>query len=217
MQVNMTTFAGREQHYIPQTLESLFANCGDANLSVALIMGSEDQSHVEQYTRHPAIRIVPWDVESDPNLRWNCTLNKIRALHYGDEDCTLICEDDVRFFPNWFTKLKAAADEMGDREYILNMTLAPLEGEEVRPIKGKQLVRRYPRFLLIGAQALYYPTKTLRSKVVDYLAKHLRAGPGDNLIGRYARSYADLYSTMEQLAGHIGGISCFKGEEKPPS
>jgi hypothetical protein len=209
MQINMTTFARRERHYIHRTLQSLFETSEDSDLSVALIIGSEDESHVQEYVNHPAIRIIPWDMESIPNLRWNCTLNKIRALRYGDEDCALICEDDIKFKPGWFSKLCAAANEMGDEEYILTISRALEDGEPVRLLSGKRLVRQYPNFVLMGAQALYYPTKTLRSKVADYLTKNLKGGCGDDLIGRYARSFADLYCTTDQLVTHIGGISCF--------
>jgi hypothetical protein len=213
MQINMTTFAGRERQYIHRTLQSLFSTCDDPNLSVALIMGSEDQSHVQDWVNHPAIRIIPWDVESNPNLRWNCTLNKIRALRYGDEECTLICEDDVLFRKNWLTFLNAAAQEMGEEDYLLTLFLIPQKGEAVRPLKGKQLVRKYPTFVLHGAQAIYYPRKELRTKAADYLSNHLTDGCGDHLIGQFARSYANLYATTDPLVDHIGAISCFETEE----
>jgi hypothetical protein len=210
MQINMTTFAGRTRHYIHMTLESLFSSdWRDTNLPVNLIMGSADESHLREYATHPSIRIVPWDVEPNDILRWNCTLNKIRALRCGADEPTLICEDDILFLPNWFSALKLATAEMGDEEYILSLFAAKPELAEARLVTGKPWLKRYPTFVLQGAQALFYPTKALRNKVADFLQENLTRSNGDELIGRYARAHAALYATKEILVEHIGGISCF--------
>src|SRR5690242_5796329 len=122
MQINMTTFAGRTRHYLQETLQSLFSSdWRETNLPVHLIMGSADESYLREYAGHPLIRVVPWDVETNGILRWNCTLNKIRALRWGDDEPTLICEDDLQFPSNWFSALKQATAEMGDEEYILSL------------------------------------------------------------------------------------------------
>ena len=214
MQINMTTFAGRTHHYVQQTLQSLFASdWRETNLPVNLIMGSADESHVREYAAHPAIRIVPWDLESNGTLRRNCTLNKIRALRWGDDQPTLICEDDILFPPNWFSTVKQATAEMGDEEYILSLLAATPELETARFVAGKRFVKRYPTFILQGAQALFYPTKALRNKVADFLQKHIARSNGDELIGRYARAHAALYATKEVLVENIGSISCFHQEE----
>lgn len=206
----MTTFAGRKHHYIQRTLESLFSsNCGDATLSVNLIMGSEDESHVQEYAAHPAVRIIPWDMETSHNRRWNCTLNKIRALRYGDAERMVVCEDDILFKPHWLSVLAAATATMGDEEYILSLFTRRTALERAPAVRGAQFVKQYPTVDLQGSQALFYPTKALRSKVADYLHKHLTTASGDNLIGRYARAYADLYATEEPLVENIGWMSCF--------
>jgi hypothetical protein len=211
MQLNMTTFAARPVHYIDQALESLFTTAPrDVDLSVNLILGSEDRSHIRNYLNHPAIRIVPWDSETNPSLRLNCTLNKIRALRHGEEGPAVVCEDDILFIPDWFPMLIDAAHEMGDEEYILSLSVSRPTATEIRPLPGRHLVKRYPNFVLQGAQALYYPTRDLRNKVADYLTTNLKRGCGDDLIGRYARSHAALYATTYQLISHIGAISCFK-------
>jgi hypothetical protein len=207
MQINMTTFGGRKHHYIHETLQSLFASdWQDTKPPVSLIMGSEDESHVLGYAAHPAVRIVPWDMETDASLRRNCTLNKIRALRHGDDGGMLICEDDILFAPNWFSALRAATAEMGDEEYIMSLSTR----RPARLVNGKSLVKQYPTFVLNGAQALFYPTKALRNKVADYLQKYFRRGScGDHLIGRYARAYAELYAMKEPLVENIGQVSCF--------
>jgi len=216
MQINMTTFAGRPRHYIYETLQSLFSSdWGETNLPVNLIMGSADESHLREYRAHPSIRVVPWDVESNDVLRWNCTLNKIRALRYGDDEAALICEDDIRFPPNWFSALKLATAEMGDEEYILSLSAAKPELEKARLVTGKRWVKRYPTFILQGAQALFYPTKALRNKVADFLQEHLTRSNGDELIGRYARAHSALYATKEVLVEHVGWISCFHQDKDP--
>ena len=214
MQINMTTFAGRSHRYVHQTLESLLASdWRETNLPVNLIMGSADESHVREYAAHPSIRIVPWDVESNEHLRWNCTLNKIRALRWGDDQPTLICEDDILFPPNWFSAVKLATAEMGDEEYILSLLAAKPELEKARFVAGKRFIKRYPTFVLQGAQALFYPTKALRNKVADFLQENLIRFNGDELIGRYARAHAALYATKDVLVENIGFISCFHREE----
>jgi hypothetical protein len=48
MIINMTTFAGRQKHYIDQTPESLSQSDG-RDLPLNLILGSYDTSHVEKY------------------------------------------------------------------------------------------------------------------------------------------------------------------------
>src|SRR5262245_7756796 len=214
MQINMTTFAGRRHHYIHETLRSLFASdWRETNLPVNLIVGSADESHVREYADHPSIRIVPWDVETNDVLRWNCTLNKIRALRWGDDQATLICEDDILFPPNWFSALKLATAEMGDEEYILSLSVGIPELEKARLVPGRRWVKRYPTYVLQGAQALFYPTTALRNKVADFLQQNLRQGNGDELIGRYARAHAALYATKEVLVENIGQISCFHRDE----
>lgn len=214
MQINMTTFAGRTRHYLHQTLQSLFSSdWRETNLPVNLIMGSADESHVREYAAHPSIRIVRWDVETNDILRWNCTLNKIRALRYGDDTPMLICEDDILFPPNWFSALKLATAEMGDEDYILSLSAAQPGLEKARLVAGKQRVKRYPTFTLQGAQALFYPTKALRNKVADFLEENLTLFNGDELIGRYARAHSELYATKEVLVENVGWISCFHQEK----
>jgi hypothetical protein len=77
------------------------------------------------------------------------------------------------------------------------------------------LVKRYPTFVLPGAQALFYPTKAIRNKVADFLQENLTRANGDELIGRYARTYAELYATRKVLVENIGGISCFHRDKDP--
>jgi hypothetical protein len=210
MQINITTFAGRKRHYIHETLQSLFcSDWRDANVPVNLIMGSGDETHVQEYVAHPSIRIVPWDAMSLPNLRQNCTLNKIRALQFGDDDETLICEDDILFLPTWLSSLKLATAELGDAEYVLSLFAGKELVEQASLVEGKSLIKHYPTPPLQGAQAIYYPTKTLRAKVAAFLRDNLRRSSGDHLIGRYARTQAVLYITRELLVDHIGAISCF--------
>ena len=214
MQINMTTFAGRTRHYIHETLQSLFSSdWQETNLPVNLIMGSADESHLREYASHPSIRIVPWDAETNESLRRNCTLNKIRALRWGDDEATLICEDDILFPPDWFSALKLATAEMGDEEYILSLSAAKPDLEKARLVTGKRWVKRYPRYILQGAQALFYPSKALRNKVADFLQANLSRAQGDELIGRYARAHAALYATKEVLVENIGWISCFHQEK----
>ena len=213
MQINMTTFAGRTRHYLHETLQSLFSSdWRETNRPVNLILGSADESHVREYAAHPFVRIVPWDVEPTDSLRRNCTLNKIRALRYGDDEVTLTCEDDVLFLPNWFSALKLATAELGDEEYILSLSAGKPDLENARFVPGKRWVKRYPTYALQGAQALFYPTRALRNKVAEFLQEKLTRSAGDELIGRYARAYAALYATKEVLAEHIGSISCFPQE-----
>ncbi len=214
MQINMTTFAARSRHYIRETMDSLFASdWGRTNRSVNLIMGSADESHVAEYTASPSIRMVRWDLQDNEVLRWNCTLNKIRALRHGGDEPTLICEDDILFLPDWLSTLKRATAEMGDAEYILSLSASKPELAQARLVAGKQWVKRYPTYVLQGAQALYYPTRALREKVADFLQEHLTRGNGDELIGRCARSYAALYATRDVLVEHAGFTSCFPQEK----
>ena len=60
-----------------------------------------------------------------------------------------------------------------------------------------------------GAQAIFYPSKAIRNEVAEYLTTNLTRSSGDDLIGKYARTFAALYSTKDVLVDHIGGISCF--------
>lgn len=216
MQINMTTFAGRRRQYVNDTLQSLFASDWyEAGRPVNLIMGSADESHVREYATHPGVRIVPWDAQDNDVLRWNCTLNKLRALRFGDGP-TLIVEDDIRFPANWFSTLKLATAELGDEEYILSLFAAKPDLERARLVTGKQLVKRYPTYVLQGAQALFYPTRKLREKVAEFLQQNLTRANGDELIGRFARAHSALYATKEILIENLGYVSCFHQEKKDP-
>jgi hypothetical protein len=214
MQISMTTFAARRRHYIHDTLRSLWASdWGETNRTVNLIMGSADASHVQEYAAHPSVRIVPWDGEDNEVLRWNCTLNKIRALRFGADEPTLICEDDVLFRPDWLSTLHRVMAEMGDDDYVLSLATAKPDLERAPLVAGKQWVKRYPTFVLQGAQALFYPTRTLRENLADFLQAHLTRGNGDELIGRYARAHAALYATKDSLIENVGFVSCFHQQE----
>lgn len=210
MQINMTTFAGRRVPYLHRTLKSLFESdwaTEDAQLN--LILGSEDDSHVREYAGDPRIHIVPWDVESIPNLRRNCTLNKIRALRAGEGESLLICEDDIDFKPGWFALLQRTAAELAGADYVLSLFAAAEKLQRAPMLEGTALIRHYPTGALQGAQALYYPNRALREKVASYLEENLIMACGDELIGICARSQAALYSTKEVLIRHIGATSCF--------
>jgi hypothetical protein len=210
MQINMTTFAGRNPHYIHQTLQSLFrSDWADSNVPINLIMGSEDESHVQEYASHPAIRIVRWNVKRESSLRLNCTVNKIRALCWGDDDATLTCEDDIAFSATWMSSLKLAAAELAGKQYVLSLFAARPLLAKANLVEGKTRIRHYPTRALQGAQAIFYPSKELRLAAAEYLEINLRKGCGDHLIGKYARSFAALYVTDDILVDHIGAVSCF--------
>ena len=210
MIINMTTFAHRKRHYIHDTLQSLFrSDWHESPVPINLILGSEDDSHVRDYAAHPAIRLVPWDAHTNPNLRVNCTLNKIRALRYGDDDATLICEDDIAFSPTWMSSLNSATAELDGEQYVLSL-FAPRDLLANAPVvTGKTRIKRYPKNYLQGAQAVFYPSRAIREAVAQHLTKYMRRGSGDELIGRYARAFSALYATHDALVDHIGGVSCF--------
>ena len=210
MQLNITTFAGRKEQYIDEMFRTLLqSEWRDSDIRLNLILGSDDDSHVRKLADHPLVHIVPWDLESKASLRMNCTLNKIRALCWGQDEQTLICEDDVAFGLDWLSALREAVAELGDERYVLSL-FAPHDELEREPIlEGKRWIKRYPGPVLQGAQALYYPSRTVRLAAAAYLNQHRRAGCGDDLIGRYARSSHQLYATREVLVEHIGAVSSF--------
>jgi len=210
VQINMTTFAGRRTQYVDRTLESLFkSDWSKTKGTLNLILESEDDSHVAAYANHPSVRIVPWDIETNPSLRLNCTLNKIRALRWGDAEEGLTCEDDIDFFSDWVERLELAKAELADEKYVLSLFAAKPQLAAAPALEGKTRVKRYPIEVPQGAQALYYPTKATRLKVANYLTANLRKGCGDDLIGRWANAHAALYATSTILVSHIGGTSCF--------
>jgi len=211
MQVHVTTFGERKIQYIEDTLKTLLeSDWAQTNASVCLFMGSEEESHVAEFASHPSVRIIHWDQESDPNLRWNCTLNKIRALRYGDDDGgRVICEDDILFPRHWFSELQLATAELAGEEYVLSLFAAEHKLARVPLLTGKERVKRYPGRTLNGAQAVYYPNKAIRIKVATYLEQNLRSACGDDLIGQYALMYAKLYATKEPLVENVGAVSCF--------
>lgn len=211
MQLNMTTFAGRKKHYIEETFRTLLqSEWRDSDIRLNLILGSEDDSHVRKYADHPLVHIVPWDLEPDPFLRWNCTLNKIRALRFGEDEATLICEDDVAFAMDWVSVLQEAAAELTGEAYVLSLFAAPDQLEHAPLLEGKSWIKRYPGPVLQGAQALYYPSRAIRLEAAGYLSRNLRKACGDELLGRYALSANALYATREVIIDHVGQISCFE-------
>lgn len=205
MIINMTTFAGRQKHYIHRTLESLSRSDG-RHVPVNLILGSNDTSHVEQY--RGSVNIVPWDREAqslarEGKLRHNCNVNALRALRYGDDDHCLCCEDDIVFDECWLDQLSRTIEQIDRKDYVLNLGHGSREQEP-----GKRYAVHSQPFLC-GGQGIFYPSKALRSSVADYLQQNIYKGLNDALIGRYAKQYAALYNTVPRLIGHIGGTSSF--------
>ena len=210
MQLNMTTFAGRKTQYIDETFRTLRqSDWRDSGIRLNLFLGSDDDSHVLKLADHPLVNIVRWDLEPDPNLRWNCTLNKIRALRWGEDEASLICEDDVAFGLDWLSALREAVAELGDERYVLSLFAAPQELEREPLVEGKRSIKRYPGPVLQGAQAVYYSSREVRLGAASYLSRNLRQACGDELIGRYALATNALYATREVIVDHVGQISCF--------
>ncbi len=208
MIINMTTVASRPQHYIDQTLESLFQSDG-RDVPLNLIVGSSDTSHVDQY--RDVANIVVWDDDAESqarpgNLRRNCNINAIRALMYGDDDDCLCCEDDIIFAPDWLTQLKLTVAEIERDNYVLNL------GQRSDPSPGKRYATHTGEYLC-GAQAIFYPSKRLRNAVAKYIRENMGGGTNDLLIGIFAKRFAALYNTTPLLIGHIGQVSCFHAPE----
>lgn len=212
MIINMTTFAGRQKHYIDQTLESLFQSDG-RDLPLNLILGSYDTSHVEKYRGVGNIVIVEWDQPAqlraiDGHLRHNCSVNAFRALKHGDDDFCLCCEDDIVFEPNWYSQLRATIADIPGDDYVLNLG----QGSDLSPVKR---YTTHPGPYLCGAQGLFYPSKTIRKAVAKFLLKKIGAALSDELIGLYAKRYAALYNTNTPLVSHIGQVSSFHRPTQP--
>ena len=212
MIINMTTIACRQKHYIDRTLESLAESDG-REIPVNLILGSPDTAHVERY-KH-VLNLVPWDADAESQareggIRHRCNVNAIRALKYGTDDYCLCCEDDIRFEADWLSQLMSTIAEIPGTEYVLNLAQR----------RDQSPGRRYATHTgatLCGAQAIFYPTKSLRSRVAEYLEQHITKATNDTLIGRYAKQYAALYDTIPFLVGHIGGVSCFHPARENPT
>lgn len=219
MIINMTTFAGRTKHYLEQTLESLFRSDG-RDIPVNLILGSRDESHVERYRN--VANIVPWDAEAEAlarqdDLRRNCSVNALRALKYGDDDYCLCCEDDIGFKEDWFSQLMLTVEQIARHDYVLNL------GQASEPVPGKRYAP-HTRPYLCGAQAIFYPSKSLRNSIADYLGRNIGKATNDTLVGRYAKENCVLYNTCPRLIRHIGQVSSFcapdrnaRGETAPPT
>jgi hypothetical protein len=191
-------------------MRSLFeSDWQGSGVPINLMMGSEDEAHVGKFADHPLIRIVPWDLESLPSMRSNCTLNKIRAVTWGDAEATLMVEDDVLFKPTWYSELQRAVAELGDRNYVLCLFSHKPLLEQASLVEGKTWIKHYPMENLQGAQAVYYPNREVRTMVADYLRVHLGKACGDVLIGRAAKELMALYATEDLLVDHIGQVSCY--------
>jgi len=204
MIINMITFAVRQVHYIDQTLESLFQSDG-RDLPINLIVGSYDTSHIEKY--RGVANIVDWDQASqwqirEGNLRHNCNVNEVRALRYGDDDYCLCCEDDIAFDPHWYSQLMATVDEIGHKDYVLNL------GQDRDQVPGRRYAVHTDSYLC-GSQAIFYPSKRLRNDVAEYSMQNITSATIDQLIGRYGKQHSALYNTIPPLVSHIGDISCF--------
>jgi hypothetical protein len=210
MIINMTTIASRQQHYIDQTLESLFQSDG-RDIPLNLILGSRDASHVERYRN--VATVVAWDEQAERQarvgkLRRNCNVNAIRALRYGDDDYCLCCEDDIIFDPHWFSQLMLTIAEIDRREYVLNL------GQERDQEPGKRYAT-HTRSSLCGAQGIFYPSKRLRNALANYLEQNIAAGTNDLLVGKFAKRFVALYNTTPVLITHIGQVSCFHSPRPP--
>jgi hypothetical protein len=211
MIINMTTIACRQTHYIDTTLARLFESDG-RNVPVNLILGSTDTSHVEKY--RDVANIVPWDEaaqaqEREGKPRHNCNLNAIRALRYGGDEHCLCCEDDILFEEDWLSQLMLTIAEIPETEYALNLG----QGRDQSPDKRYAV---HTRSSLCGAQAIFYPTKALRTRVAEYVELKIRNGMNDQLIGAYAKQHSVLYNTTPVLVRHIGQVSCFHPPPEAP-
>jgi hypothetical protein len=202
--INMTTLAARKEHYIDRTIESLLQSDG-RDLPLNIIAGSFDSSHIQRYKE--VANIVAWDEEAqsqaiEGRLRRNCTVNAIRALAYGEDDHCLCCEDDVHFDKHWYSQLMLTVAEIYNEEYVLNLA----QPGDSSPGKRYAIDTRVH---MVGAQGIFYPSKSLRNAVTKYVRNNIRKGMNDTLIGKFAKLHAVLYRTTPPLIAHIGQVSCF--------
>jgi hypothetical protein len=135
-------------------------------------------------------------------MRRRCTINAVRAIEFGDDDYCLCCEDDIIFDKTWFNQLMLIVAEIERKDYVLNL------GQQCNPSPDERYVI-HERPNLVGAQAIFYPSKAVRKAVADYIRHNLTKGTNDHLIGKYARQYSVLYDAIPVLVEHIGQVSCF--------
>src|ERR1700693_2033914 len=198
MIINMATIARRKMQYLGRTLESLFQSDG-RDIPVNFILGSFDTSHIEQYRK--VANIVRWDQESqwrsrEGNPRHNYNVNAIRSLRYGDDEYCLCCEDDILFGKYWYSDLMQTVAEIDHKNYVLSLGQ---DGGDSSP--GKRYATHIYDYLC-GSQAIFYPSKSVRSAVAEYVDRNIRRATVDQLIGRYAKQYALLYNTVPVLVSH---------------
>jgi hypothetical protein len=183
MIINIVTTDRRKTIYLPQMMASLVYDGG-----LNFIAGGPVTDYLTQYGRP----ILLWtDKLSCPRI--DCTKNHIRAIGYGDGP-VLVCEDDIVFLPGWLEKLNALIAKIKEPDYIID--IAKTSGREEPRKVGP----------LLGAQALYYSSTAIRSKVVNYLKMAPENNCCDFLIGRCVGEH---YIAQLPMVKHIGAESTF--------
>jgi len=200
MILNIITINRPGKDYLHKTIESLYASDWH-DTPVHLIVGNEDESHVEAYQQ--CFNVVKWDKETKRPQVDFC-LNYIRALRHQPDDDVVICEDDIEFGKTWLARLSQAVGEIPFSRYVLSLYSAnDLSNPSLR--RG-QHYRLYPSWYFYGTQAIYYPAG-VRLEIAKYIEDNIERKPGDVLIGEWCVKHRCLYSAQGSLVQHVGVCS----------
>ncbi len=203
----------REEKYLDATLTSLSSEyLIRRDQPVFLVVGSPVTSYLDCYRAQPGIVVVEmgphaWAWIKNNNMRQRATWNYYRCLTQcdGDEEGTLILEDDVRFACGWWARLDRTLGILESR-FSSRFVLTLYNPYGWKP-KEHLLYAEYPRARFTGTQGVYYPAK-MRQGFAKYLKVKGVIGNKDHydyLLRDYLiQEDIPLFATSPSLIQHMG-------------
>jgi len=207
----------RQPSYLDQTLRSLFASDGAAELQVRVVVDGADPVYTGDWKNHASVDVEVLSVELNQELQKLSVDRRIsetcfRCLRAAPPGDLLLCQDDVEFAPHWLQATRDSSKEAAARLEGRFFDGAPLAGRYVLALYTTKALRSTDRPLALykpaefyGNQALFIPA-TIMAELTPYFEQSRHTGLMDDMIVKQflVQRSVVLHAVNPNVVQHIG-------------
>jgi len=207
----------RQPSYLDQTLRSLFASDGSAQLQVRVVVDGANPAYTGNWKKHPRVKVEVLTAELAQALRRLPIARRIgetcfRCLRGAPRGDLLLCQDDVEFAPHWLQATLDSSEEAAARLANRRCDGVPLAGRYMLALYTTKNLRPTERPLatykaaeFYGNQGLFIPA-TVMAELTPYFEQLRRAGLMDDMIIKQflVQRSISLHAVNPNVVQHIG-------------
>ena len=210
----------RQPSYLGQTLRSLFASDGAAQLHVRLVVDGANPAYVGNWKNHARVKVETLTVQRSAQLRKLPIARRIgetcfRCLKGAPAGPLVLLQDDVELAPHWLKATLDGAQEAELRlanrsrdgvplpaEYVLALYTTKALGPNERPLALYKPAEFY------GSQGLLFPAQVMVKLVPFFEAQRHHGLMDDMLLKQFFMEHGiHLHAINPNVVQHIG-TSC---------